>query len=233
MNKAIWVTALCVTTLLGTSIRAQEAVDSAVETAASGQSTQTTSAKSSKPEYRRLFLDFGVGRLSPGSDLKSGYKAVAGYEVVAGLRFNRYALAEFGADFGFGAGRTDRVISTTGGARDVGDYQVAGLFGGRFVLPLKKESFLLSAGGGYARLKYGESVKLLPNETINCISCTQRTGNGFYTVVQGLILVDEARHFGVGLTYRRIRGTTVGDFLQSRKTTDSWSSIAAAFSLRF
>ena len=233
MYKSICIVSLFIATLLSSSGRAQDTTAGEADVSMLGQSAQSAGTKSAKPEYRRLFLDFGVGRMSPGSDLKSGYKAIAGYEIVAGVRFNRYALAEFGADFGFGAGKTDRVISTTGGARGISDYQVAGLFGGRLVLPISRESFLLSAGGGYARLKYGESVKLLQNETINCLSCTQRSGGGYYTVVQGLLLVDEAKHFGIGVTYRHISGKTEGNFLQSRKTNESWSSVTAAFSVRF
>ncbi len=231
MRKHLWIGTLCIAALLSLQGRAQDAatayapVTSIVE--------QTAGGKTAKPDYRRLFLDIGVGRFAPGSDLKSDYKAVAGYEVVAGIRFNRYALAEFGADFGFGAGKTDRVISTTGGARGINDYQLAGLFGGRLVIPVSNESFLFSAGGGYARLKYGESVKLLPNETINCISCTQRSGNGYYTVAQGLLLVDEAKRFGLGVTFRHFAGTTEGNFLQRGKTDDSWNSVTGTFSIRF
>lgn len=232
MRKHFWIGSLIVTVLLASHSHAQ---DEALANDESTTSTleQSASGKSARPGYRRFFLDIGFGRLSPGSDLKSDYKAVVGYEVVAGFRFNRYALAEFGADFGFGAGKTDRVISTTGGVRGINDYQAAGLFGGRLVLPMSNESFLLSAGGGYARLKYGESVKLLPNETINCISCTQRSGNGYYTVVQGLLLIDEAKRFGLGVTFRHFSGTTQGNFLQRGKTNDSWNAMTGAFSIRF
>lgn len=230
MRKHLWIGSLFFAAMLASHSRAQDTIALSADTPTLEQSA----GKSAKLDFRRLFVDIGFGRMSPGSDLKANYNGIVGYQIIGGLRFHRYALAELGADFGFGAGKTDRVIPITGGGfRRVGDYQAIGYFGGRFVLPIAEESLLISAGGGYARLKYGESVRTQANETVNCFSCTQRSGNGYYGAFQALLLVDEAKRFGIGFTFRRVQGATEGNFLQRTKTNDSWNSAVGTFSIRF
>jgi hypothetical protein len=197
---------------------------------------ETSPVSTAQPQpvaFRRVFFDFGIGGFTPGRDLKSDYQPILNAQIVAGIRPVKHAAVEIGTDFGFGAGKTNRVISTTGGNRSVGDYAAILYVGGRVILPNDEEKLLLSLGGGYSRLQYGETVNTRQNETVTCISCTRRSGNGYYGMMQAGYYFGETRRLGLTSTLRFVQGTTRGDFLTSSSTNDSWFSATLGLSVRF
>ncbi len=152
------------------------------------------SKESSRPGYRKGVIDLHLGRANPGGDLKSAFSNGIFGGVNIGYRFQRYLQADIGFDFSRGAANVNRSINTTGGVRSVGDTEYFIPLGGRLVLPIAKERALLSAGGGFAFLKYSEVGRAAnANEEIICSSCASRSGRGAYEMFQVQFLVDPQR----------------------------------------
>lgn len=197
----------------------------------------TQSTNSERPAFRKGVMELHLGRINAGGDLKSTFSAGFAGGVNFGWRFNRYLQADFGVDFARGAANVNRTINTTGGLRTVGDDELFVPIGARVVLPLAKERVLLSAGGGYAYLKYSESARpASANEQVICTSCTSRSGNGSYQMFQVNFLVDRNRHFGLGFTAKLYQAKTTGDGLGtalSFTSKDRWTNLYGTFGFHF
>lgn len=192
---------------------------------------------SGRPKYRKGVMELHLSGITAGGDLKPTFSSGFAGGFTFGYRFQRYLQADFGFDLSRGAANVNRTINTTGGLRSVGDDELFIPVGGRFVLPLARERLLLSAGGGYAYLKYSEVARpASANEQVICSSCTARSGNGSYEMFQIKYLVDRQRHFGLGFTTKFFQGKTTGDGLGTAlrfSSNDRWTSLSGTFSFHF
>lgn len=83
-------------------------------------------------------------------------------------------------------------------------------FGGRFVLPLLREKVLFSAGGGWAGLKFDESVQSNPNEQITCVTCVNGSGWGPTEIAEVMFFPGDQRNVGFGFHVRGVQVITNG-----------------------
>jgi len=205
--------------------------------------------------YRPFAFDIGGGILKPQGPMRKWKLVEAGgvrkplflepgsLSLSFGYRPVRYFQLDAGFDFTAGSATSmRRTIQTTGGERKVVDNLLAAPFGGRLVLPLFKERFLISAGGGAAFLRNSEAGVPEPTgdpytyEVVKCTSCQSRSGWGPYGLVQVLYVAGKNRRFGMGCTGRWTQAQLTGGFLPNysrSQTKDNWLFLGGTMSFRF
>lgn len=205
--------------------------------------------------YRPFSFDIGGGILKPQGPMRQWKLVDAGgvrkplflepgsLSFSFGYRPVRFFQLDAGIDLSMGGATSmHRTIQTTRGEREVVNNLLAAPFGGRLVLPLFKEHFLISAGGGVAFLRNNESGVPKPTgdpytyEVVECTSCQSRSGWGPYGLVQVLYVAGKGRHFGVGCTGRWTQAQLTGGFLPNysrSQTKDNWLFLGGTMSFRF
>jgi hypothetical protein len=170
----------------------------------------------SVPEYRKGSIGINFGKAEPRGDLSDIFKQsfLLGFDV--GYRPVKYFQFDAGVDLVGGAAGVSRTIFVrpVGGGpvetRKIKDREIFVPFGGRLVLPLVKNRILLSGGGGFSYVRYAETPVTEGNETIECYSCSSRTGWGPYQVASVQFILDKNKHFGIGVTGKWYQVTTKG-----------------------
>jgi hypothetical protein len=215
----------------------------------------TAWAQEQPKTYRPFTFDINGGILKPqgpmrkwklvdvGGVRKPLFLEPGSLSFLFGYRPVRFFQLDAGIDLSLGSPTSmHRTIQTTRGEREVVNNLLAVPFGGRLVLPLFKEHFLISAGGGAAFLRNNESGVPKPTgdpytyEVVECTSCQSRSGWGPYGLVQVLYVPGKSRRFGIGCTGRWTQAQLTGGFLPNysrSQTKDNWLFLGATMSVRF
>jgi hypothetical protein len=189
--------------------------------------------------YPKHNLTASAGAARPRADLGPLLDDSAAFGFAYGYRFHRNFQADIGLDTIYGAARIRDFLPTDFGDLRIRDFQFLLPFGGRAILPLGTERFLLSGGGGGAYLRYQERLRQPFGGNyvrIDCPVCTARHGIGTYALVNVKGALDRNRHFWLGATGKSYWGHTNGDPLgpiPGVRTRDQWYVITADFSFGF
>jgi hypothetical protein len=140
-------------------------------------------------------------------------------------------------DVAFGAAGINDYLNTGIGYSRIRDRQYFVPFGGRVILPLAHERFLVSGGAGGAYMRYGEFLRQ-PSDYyhIDCPYCASRDGWGWYALVNVSGFIDRGHHFRVGVTGKTYRGHTSGEPLggvPGFETKDQWLMLMGEFGFSF
>ena len=187
--------------------------------------------------YPKHNLTIGFGAGLPGEDLARPFKGRPALSFAYGYRFQHYLQADAGVDTVFGAASIRAYMETVIGPTRIRDFQFFIPVGGRVVLPLGRERFLISAGGGGAYFHYTELLNQ-PSEEIHlaCPVCNARSGWGYYGLVGADLFLDRGRNFRLGATSKLYRGQTTGtEFgaVPGIRTQDRWLQIFAHIGFSF
>ena len=188
-------------------------------------------------QYYKNIVTGGGGGAIPAGDIESYMDTAPAMTVSYGRRFNRYLQADVGFDTVFRAANVEYYLNTGYGYVEVRDREYFVPFGGRLVLPVAGERFLLSGGGGGAYIRYQESLRQPSSYyRYDCPPCTARDGWGWYALANASVALDRGQHFRFGVTAKRYQVTTEGEPVGSvpaLKTKDRWLQIYAEFSFAF
>jgi hypothetical protein len=179
----------------------------------------------------------GSAQASRGRIWARPFKGSPGLSFAYGYRFQHYLQADAGLDTVFGAASIRAYMETVIGPARIRDYQFFIPVGGRVVLPLGKERFLISAGGGGAYFHYTELLNQ-PSEEIHlaCPVCNARRGWGYYGLVGADLFLDQRQNFRLGATSKLYRGQTTGaqfGALPGIRSQDRWLQIFAHIGFSF
>lgn len=189
--------------------------------------------------YYKHNFSVSTGAALPRGELRPLFTESFGLGVGYGYRFHPYFQADLGFETVFGAARINDYLPTNFGNLRIRDYQFFLPFGGRVIVPLKRERIHLYAGGGGAYLRYSERLRQPFADSgyrFDCDVCSSRDGIGYYATLGGNVTLDEAQHFRLGAGSRVYRGHTNGDpfgDVPARRTTDSWVNVFVTFGLSF
>jgi hypothetical protein len=189
-------------------------------------------------DYHRNNVVFGVGAAIPNGTSSSYLSTAPLIDLAYGYRFNRFLQADAGLLIGFGAASNNQnaEISDAGLVQGT-DHEYMLPLGGRIYIPQPFSRIEVSAGGGTAYLHYSESVSSGGSYySINCYSCTSRSGWGGYGMGNVSYFLDSNRNFHVGATAQFIAASTNGPAVGSvpgNKTTDHWVNLLAEFGFSF
>jgi len=189
--------------------------------------------------YPKHTFTVGGGAAQPRAHLEPLLKDSGVFSFGYGYRLHRYIQADVGLDTIFYAARVrDFLDSSTFGPLRIRDYQFLIPFGARAILPVDRGGrFLLSGGGGGARLQYSELLRQ-PGEYYNldCYVCNSRGGWGYYGLVGGSVALDRYKHFRVGVIGKVYQGHTKGDPIGAVppfRTRDRWANVMGEFGVSF
>jgi hypothetical protein len=187
--------------------------------------------------YPKHNVSFGVGAGMPGGQLGSSFSNSPGVTVDYGYRWKRYLQGDIGMDAVFGAARVRDFLQSDTGYLRIRDFQWLVPFGGRFILPLKGDHVLLSAGGGGAYMRYSERLRQPSSYyRYECPDCTSRSGWGSYALAGASVGLDRYHMFRVGVTSKFYRGHTSGGALgavPAVKTLDRWVNLFLDLNVSF
>lgn len=207
--------------------------------------THARLAAQERPWRQIATIGGGVG--VPGADLRPHMSSSFLLRVNYAYRFHRNLQAEAGLDSLFGAAGVNKVESSAVGDIKIRDTEYLVPFGARAILPLARNRFELSVGGGGAYIRYAEEAGspegvqvYCPyggcSVIVDCYTCKSRGGWGYYGVAGAAFALDARRRLWLGVTGRFVRGTTSGQPLGSVsrfETKDQWFATAVELSWKF
>ena len=188
--------------------------------------------------YPRHTFTVGGGGAQPQAHLEPLLNNSGVLGIGYGYRFHRYFQADVGLDTIFYAARVRDFLDSRFGPLRIRDYQFLIPVGARAILPVDRGGrFLLSGGGGGARLQYSELLRQ-PSDYYNldCYVCNTRGGWGYYGMVAGSIALDRYNHFRVGVIGKVYQGHTKGDPIGAVppfRTRDRWANVMGEFGFSF
>jgi hypothetical protein len=189
--------------------------------------------------FRKHYITVGGGGGVPGGEIGSGLVTSPVFRLGYGYRFHPYFQADLGFDTVFHAAKVRDFVSTQFGDLRLKDYQYMLPMGGRAIIPLRDNRILLHAGGGGAYLRYQERIRQPfggSNFRLDCPSCRERSGWGYYGLVGVSVALDRSQNFRFGFSSRVFRANTSGDAfgpLPAFTTRDQWVNTAAEFTISF
>lgn len=187
--------------------------------------------------YPKHNFSIGAGFARPRGDIGSAMGDAPALNISYGYRFLRNFQADIGFDTAFGAAGVRDYLNTGFGYRRIRDYQFFLPMGGRAILPIAGDRFLVFGGIGGAYLRYAERISQ-PSDyyRIDCPVCTSRSGWGYYGLAGASMFLDRGHHFRAGITAKMYRAHTDGEPLggiPAVRTQDRWLMIGGEFGFSF
>ena len=180
--------------------------------------------------YPKNNFTIGAGLARPRGDIGVYFEDAPVLNVAYGRRFHRNFQADIGFDTAFGSAGVREYLDTGLGYRRIRDYQYFVPFGGRAILPIAEDRFLISGGMGGVYMRYAERISQ-PSDyyRIDCPVCTSRSGWGYYGLANVSGFLDSRHLFRLGVTAKMYRGHSDGEPLGAApgiRTTDRWLMIS-------